>query len=152
MPRENLPKLKEKLNNYLKEIPEISRTQLRRVDLDLPAKEITPRLAKSLEHLGPFGIGNEKPIFKFTQLKLESYNVMKDIHVRWNFSGGGIKLKGISFNYLNNNQKIHPEEIFNQQGKRDNDLIVYGSLGINRWKGQEFIQIMVEEIALTPFQ
>ena len=52
MPRENLPKLKEKLNNYLKDIPEISRTQLRRVDLDLPAKEITPRLAKSLEHLG----------------------------------------------------------------------------------------------------
>ena len=53
MPRENLPKLKEKLNNYLKDIPEISRTQLRRVDLDLPAKEITPRLAKSLEHLVP---------------------------------------------------------------------------------------------------
>ena len=151
MPRENLPKLKEKkLNNYLKDIPEISRTQLRRVDLDLPAKEITPRLAKSLEHLGPFGIGNEKPIFKFTQLKLESYNVMKDVHVRWNFSGGGIKFKGISFNYLNNNQKIHPEEIFNQQGKRDNDLVVYGSF--NRWKGQEFIQIMVDEIALTPFQ
>ena len=36
-------------------------------------------------------------------IKLESYDLMKDIHVRWNFSGiknQKLKFKGLSFNYI----------------------------------------------------
>ena len=98
-------------------------------------------------------MGNEKPVFKMTGIKLESYDLMKEVHVRWNFVGvknPKIKLKGLSFNYVGSHDKTHPEEIFSEQANGSNELTVYFTLGINRWKGREYIQLMVEKITLLP--
>ncbi len=153
MPKKNLEQLKINAANYLKEIPEILRTRQDSVDLSVLPEDITPRLVKSLELLEPFGMGNEKPIFKMSSIKLESYDIMKDVHVRWNFvsqKNDKIKLRGISFNYIDAPKKIHPEEIFDAQNESTNELTVFFTLGINRWKGREYIQLMIEKISLLP--
>ena len=153
MPKANLEKLKENAQNYLKEIPEIIRTKQNTIDLNINPEEVTPSLVKTLEMLEPFGMGNEKPIFKMCGVKLESYDLMKDIHVKWNFVGiknPNIKLKGLSFNYIGGHGKIHPEDIYAQQNQGSNELTLYFTIGINRWKGREFIQLMIESITLLP--
>ena len=87
MPKENLEKLKENATKYLEDIPEIIRTKQDSVDLTIKPEEITPKLVKTLEMLEPFGMGNEKPVFKMTGIRLDSYDLMKDVHVRWNLVG-----------------------------------------------------------------
>ena len=153
MPKENLPQLIQNAELYLEKIPEILRMKQDIVDLEIRPEEVTPTLVKTLEMLEPFGMGNEKPIFKMSGIKLDSYDLMKDVHVRWNFIGvknPTIKLKGLSFNYIGAPGKIHPEDIFNQQDLESNELTIYFSLGINRWKGREYIQLMIEKITLLP--
>ena len=109
MPKENLEKLKESATKYLEDIPEILRTKQDSVDLTIKPEEITPKLVKTLEMLEPFGMGNEKPVFKMTGIRLDSYDLMKDVHVRWNLVGlknSKIKLKGLSFNYIGAREKL----------------------------------------------
>ena len=153
MPKKNLEQLKESATKYLEEIPEILRTKQDSVDLNITPEEVTPNLVKTLEMLEPFGMGNEKPVFKMYGIKLESYDLMKDVHVRWNFTSiknPKIKLKGLSFNHIGAHGKLHPEDIFSQQDQGSNELTIYFTLGINRWKGREYIQLMIEKITLLP--
>ena len=52
MPKDNFPKLKQRMNQILSNIPEITRKNSRRVDIDISAKEINPNLVYWLENLG----------------------------------------------------------------------------------------------------
>lgn len=146
MPKENLPLLRQKLNDYLKQVPSIERTVLDFYDLEVEPKEINPRLLKELEMLEPYGMGNQKPIFKVIKLKLISFDILKELHVRWNFqSETGAFFKGISFNYIDKFGVKAPDDIFSAS-QMNEDLSVYCQLGINRYRGNEYIQLMVNRI------
>ncbi len=152
MPKENLEPFKKKMNELLKEIPSIERTAQFSYDLDIAPQEITPRLVKELEGLEPYGMGNEKPLFRMKGIKLANFDVLKDVHVRWTFAplDPAIKmppLKGISFNYIGAFEKTHPQQIFTKQNQQG-ELTAYFTLGINRFNGNEYIQLMVEKLAL----
>jgi hypothetical protein len=80
---------------------------------------------------------------------VQSYKIMRDIHVRWHFSNIKEKknaLQGISFNYIGRWNELLPEEIYNSQ--KENGLNVQFTLGINKFQGNETIQLMVEKISL----
>ncbi len=152
MPKENLEPFKKKMNELLKEIPSIERTAQFSYDLDIAPQEITPRLVKELEGLEPYGMGNEKPLFRMKGIKLANFDILKDVHVRWTFAplDPAIKmppLKGISFNYIGAFEKTHPQQIFAKQNQQG-ELTAYFTLGINRFNGNEYIQLMVEKLAL----
>ena len=152
--KENLTELIEAMNKTLSNIPHIIRTNQDTFDLEVSAEEINPSLLHALEMLEPFGKGNEKPIFKMKGIKLDSFNLMKDIHVRWNFSSKrnpSLKLKGVSFNYINRWGHPHPKEIFQNSCQNDEDVTIYFTLGINRFKGSEHIQLMVNKITTEIF-
>ncbi|MAF78779.1 MAG: single-stranded-DNA-specific exonuclease RecJ, partial [Halobacteriovoraceae bacterium] len=83
MPKENLPLFREKMEGLLREIPLIERTKGEHYDLEIAPQEINPKLVKELDLLEPFGMGNEKPIFKMKGIKLTNYDLLKDVHVRW---------------------------------------------------------------------
>ena len=152
MPKENLPAFKEKMHHILKEIPVIGRTSQFSYDLEISPEEVTPKLVKELELCEPFGMGNQRPIFKMKGIKLTNYDLLKDIHVRWTFQslkGNNPPLRGISFNYIGAHEKEHPQSLFNKQSQGE-ELTAYFTLGINRFNGNEYIQLMVERISTSP--
>jgi single-stranded-DNA-specific exonuclease len=149
MPEENLPDLKERLNAMLAEIPLIQRTQPDLYDLELSSNEIDVQLVREIEKLEPFGMGNPKPRFKMTDFKIESYELLKDIHVRWNLSSRNqqFPLKGISFNYVDKWGIPTPGEVFEAQ-ERGESLSCFFTLGINRFRGNETLQLMIDKISI----
>ncbi len=150
MPRENLEEFKRRMNEQLLEIPIIERTKTESYDLEIHPHEVTPQLLKELELLEPYGMGNEKPIFKMKGIRLASFDLLKDIHVRWTFTSLDKTrpcppLKGISFNYVGSFGKYHPREIFEKQN-HGSSLTIYFTLGINRFNGNEYIQLMINRV------
>ncbi len=149
MQKENLPQFKENLNQMLSEIPAIQRTVQHLYDLEISPEEISPSLLKALDMLEPFGMGNAKPVFKLKGGFLKSYDLMKDVHVRWNFSSNKnpkLNLKGISFNYVGKWGHMSPNEIFERQKIDGEELNVYFTLSLNYFNGNKYIQLMVDKL------
>jgi single-stranded-DNA-specific exonuclease len=141
MNKSNLREFILNMNSMLKKIAPIERTRIDFYDLDIKASEINPQLIKNLDMLEPFGMGNPKPIFKLNNVELVSFDIMKDLHVRWNLAQAKVKMKGISFNYIGKFKALHPQELFLNQ-----NLSVYFTLGLNRFNGNESIQLMIEKV------
>ena len=146
MPKENLREFIDNMNHLLKDIPAIERTRMEFYDLEIEASEINPQLMRDLDLLEPFGMGNEKPIFKLKGVHLDSFDILKDAHVKWNFSKEKTKLKGISFNYIGKHEALKPEEVFSTQNIKREELSVYFTLGLNRFNGNESIQLMIDRL------
>lgn len=147
MKKENFPAFKAQMMELLREIPASLRTKTASFDVEIGIEEISPGLVKDLEKLEPFGPGNERPIFRMKNANISSYRIMKDAHVKWSFAGAnGFKtnLQGVSFNYLGKWNEATPEELFNSQTKAG--LTVQFTLGINRFNGNETIQLMVDKL------
>lgn len=146
MKKENFPEFKKRMNELLKPIPAPLRTKTRSFDVEIGIEEISANLVKDLDKLEPFGPGHEKPVFRMKNAVISSYRIMKDAHVRWTFGGlnSKVSVQGISFNYLGKWNEMTPEELFELQGKAG--LTVQFTLGVNRFNGNETIQLMVEKV------
>jgi single-stranded-DNA-specific exonuclease len=149
MKKENLPEFQKRLRQIVGALPEVLRTRSDRWDVELSPEEVSPQLVRDLLHLEPFGNGNERPVFRMSGIKLASYRILKDAHVRWTFSA--LKnpqqtLAGISFHYLGKWNQPGPDEVFQKQNKVP--FTLQFGLGINRFNGNESIQLQVEKIIL----
>jgi single-stranded-DNA-specific exonuclease len=149
MKKENYLPFKKDFKNYLKEVPYSIRVNSDTFDYEIELEEITPTLAKNLEILGPFSTHNTRPIFKSKNFTIKSFDILKEAHVRWSFSGkkpGAPVIKGISFNYVDKWGVLGPEEIF--QGQNQSPLTMYFTIGINRFRGNEYLQLLVKKITI----
>jgi single-stranded-DNA-specific exonuclease len=146
MKKDNLPLFKERMTNLLIRLPATLRTKTNSFDIEIGIEEINADLLRDLERLEPFGPGNEKPVFRMKNALIQSYRIMKEAHVRWTFSGSHSKtsLQGVSFNYLGKWNEMTPEELFELQKK--SGLTVQFTLGVNRFNGNETIQLIVDKI------
>jgi single-stranded-DNA-specific exonuclease len=147
--RENLPELQKRLRAIVGKLPPVLRTRQEHWDIELAPEEITPELVRGLAHLEPFGNGNQRPVFRMNGMKLASYRILKDAHVRWTFSplkNPQSTLAGISFNYLGKWNEPTPDEVFQKQA--NTPFTLQFGIGINRFNGNESIQLQVERILL----
>lgn len=147
MPLENLEHFKNKIHHYLRDIPEIQRIVQDEFDVEISFNDINKQLVKELESMEPFGMGNPKPVFRMKDCFIESYNVLKDAHVKWNFihqNNPKIKIGGISFNYIGKWNTPAAEELMHSQYSEG--VTVQFTIGINRFRGNEIIQLMVDKI------
>ncbi len=142
---EKFNEFKQKINLLLKEIPEIQRTRQEYYDIEIFPHEITPSLLRDLEKIGPFGRGNENPIFKMSNVTLDSYEILKEQHVRWNISSSKHRFRGISFNYIGRWMEKSPEEIFRLQKE---GLSILFTLSFNRFNGNEYLQLMILKLVI----
>lgn len=149
MPIENLETFKKNMKRDIAQIPHLLRTVVDNYDLEISIDEISPQLVKQLELLEPYGMNNQKPLFKMKDFQIESFDILKDVHVRWNLrslKNPKVRHKGISFNYIGKWDHLHPQEIFSKQEISGEKLTAYFSLGINRFNGNEYIQLMIKKI------
>ncbi len=149
MKKENFPAFKERMLNHLKTIPAPLRTKTQSYDIEVGIEEINAHLVKDLDKLEPWGPGHEKPVFRMKNAVIQSYKIMKDAHVRWTFMGTGsgnkkVMLQGISFNYLGKWNESTPDELFQMQEK--SGLTIQFTLGVNKFNGNETIQLMVDRV------
>ncbi len=152
MPQDNFAIFRQRFIGLLNKIPSIERTVQDHFDLELQPEQIVPQLAKDLEQMEPFGQGNPRPVFKTRGITLESFSLMKDVHVRWNFcsqKNPSTKLRGVSFNYIGKYGHPAPHHLYDEQSRTGGDLTIYYTLGINRFNGNEYLQLMIEKIAMT---
>ena len=80
---------------------------------------------------------------------IDSYQILKDIHVKWTFvskKNPYQKIQGISFNFIGKWNTLSPDELFSAQDREG--LTVQFTIGINRFRGNETIQLMVDKIFL----
>jgi single-stranded-DNA-specific exonuclease len=146
MPKENFAEFKKRMNEQLKEIPVIGRTTQDHFDIEIDFNEINHDLLRDMEKLEPFGQGNKRPVFRMKGIQIDAYRVLKDQHVRWDITSksGGRKLQGISFFYIGKWGQPSPEEIFQRQ--TEEEITLQFTLGINRFNGREYIQLMIEKV------
>ncbi len=149
MRKENFPAFKERMMNALKAIPAPLRTKTQSYDIEVGIEEISAHLVKDLDKLEPWGPGHEKPVFRMKNAVIQSYKIMKDAHVRWTFMGTGtgnkkVMLQGISFNYLGKWNESSPDDLFQMQAK--SGLTIQFTLGVNKFNGNETIQLMVDRV------
>lgn len=147
MPKENLKEFKIRMNNQLAQISELERTVQDQFDIYISFNEINRQLVKELECMEPFGMGNPKPVFRMNDFIIESYKILKDLHVKWTFThkdNPKIKIGGISFNYIGKWNTPSPEELVSNQFQEG--ITAQFTIGINRFRGNEIIQLMVEKM------
>lgn len=145
--KENYAIFKQKLHEQLKNIPIIERETLEYFDAEIRFEDINVNLIKDLDKLEPFGMGNARPVFRMSGFKLDSYNILKDKHVKWTFThpeNSRQKLQGISFNYIGKWGVPSPDEIFKWQ--HEMQLSADFTLNINRFNGNEYLQLMVNKV------
>lgn len=150
MRQENFNAFKLKINSLLRNIPEMQRTIQHQYDLNLNFADINKQLVKELEIMEPFGMGNSKPIFKMSDAKIFSFTILKDIHVKWVFVDANNpknKIQGISFGFIGKWNTLLPQELENIQDSQGID--VFFTLGVNRFRGNETIQLMVEKVVAS---
>jgi len=147
MKAQNFNAFKERMNHLLKEIPIDIRTKKSSFDLEIAIEDVTANLVRDLQKMEPFGPGNERPVFRVKNALIHSYKILKDIHVRWSLGSAQSNrntLQGMSFNYIGKWNEPLPEDILSEQKK--SGVTLQFTLGINKFQGNEMIQLMVDKI------
>lgn len=108
------------------------------IDLELAKGKIGINLFKELEKLEPFGLGNPRPVFLTTNIRLLSHRLVgrENKHLQLKFSNGTSEIKGVIFNHDIDMKKILSGSNYD---------IVYQP-GINFWNGKNWIDLRVMDI------
>jgi single-stranded-DNA-specific exonuclease len=148
---EKIPELQKFLNEKLAKDVEISRqNQISHIADVLDINSANIKLAKELSKLEPFGVGNSKPRFIIKDLQIiEAKIVGKDEkHVRCVFAaktlaGWNGRITGFAFSAMDSD--LGAILISKNKGK---PVAIVGQININRWMGNENLQVVVEDLVV----
>lgn len=139
--RENLPALKERLNEYARThfengipIPAVD------VDCELTASDFTIRQAEQLSALEPFGVENPVPLFatyRMTVCDVAAVGAGK--HIRFKLEKDGVQLTAMYFRHGLSDIDVYPGD----------EIDVLYNLDVNEFQGKRSVQLIVKEFRLS---
>src|SRR6201992_3352673 len=113
------------------------------VDGAVSARGVTTELAATLNRAGPFGSGNAEPVLALPSHQLIYADEIGQAHLRLRFkSGDGAIVNGVAFRSIG--QKLGNALTAN----RGQLLHVAGSVAVDRWQGDERVQLRVLDVAV----
>ncbi|MHC5229437.1 single-stranded-DNA-specific exonuclease RecJ [Enterococcus sp. LJL99] len=137
---ENIAKVKEHLNNYIKlnEI-DLSQGQELIIDETLKVEEATLSFIQQLKVLAPFGTDNAIPTFLFEQIRAKQVKQIgaDKTHLKFQLEQDSALLDGIAFQMGNQADELS-----------DGMIDVSGQLSINEWNGNKKPQLMVNDFSI----
>ncbi len=114
------------------------------IDAAVTAAGATPAFVAEIGRAGPFGSGNPEPVFALPAHTLIYAEEVGQAHVRARFKAGdGAIVQAIAFRALG---KPLGDALLANRGRA---LHVAGSLAVDRWQGDERVQLRIIDIAST---
>lgn len=108
-------------------VPEI------RIDAELGANDANLETVALLESLGPFGVGNPRPVFSMRRLQVLQTSLMKERHVRMRLGAGGTVFEAIGFG------------LAGRVPAADHVDIAF-SMDCNQWNGRRSLRLMLKDV------
>ena len=138
--------LQEFLNNKFKKDLEKSDEHLYEYyDIDLTSSAATLELIAEIECIEPFGVGNQSPTFRFSNLYVLKADIVGAKHIRVVFAPereayGSKPLTAIAFNVVGT-------EMGNKLlSRKPHAMSVFGKLKVNKWQDRETVQLQLSDL------
>jgi single-stranded-DNA-specific exonuclease len=113
------------------------------IDGAVSARGVTPQFAATLNRAGPFGSGNPEPVVALPSHQLVYADEVGQAHLRLRLkSGDGSIVNGIAFRSIG--QKLGNALV----AHRGQPLHVAGSVAVDRYQGNERVQLRVLDVAV----
>lgn len=110
----------------------------------LTLESLTHDFMDHLDKLEPFGQGNPAPRFLFSHIRIAAVQGVGENHLRCTLKGmGGKTIEAMAFRTIG----TAIGDYLTGKTRHDDLHAVVGTVKINRWMGQEKIQIMLDDIA-----
>jgi single-stranded-DNA-specific exonuclease len=143
-----LGELQEFLNNKFKKDLEKSDIHLYEYyDIDLTSSAATLDLIREIDLLEPFGVGNQSPTFRFSNLYVLKADIVGAKHIRVIFAPereafGSKPLTAIAFNV------VGTEMADKLLSRKPHAMSVFGKLKVNKWQERETLQLQLSDILI----
>lgn len=108
-------------------VPEI------RIDAELAPGDATLDTVELLESLGPFGMGNPRPLFVMRGLKMLQASIVKERHVRMRLSSGGTVFEAMGFG------------LADRVPQADRIDIAF-TMDCNQWNGKRSLRLTLKDL------
>jgi single-stranded-DNA-specific exonuclease len=134
-----VPEFRARINAYADDVlePDNLRPRLR-IDAPLHLKNITPDLVRGLDTMGPFGLGNPRPVFHAAPVEIvDGPRPLKDRHLKMTFCQEGRRFRAIAWRAVE-------RTTFLEQNRGGVNLAF--SLERNEFQGETYLELNVADI------
>jgi single-stranded-DNA-specific exonuclease len=134
-----VPEFRARINAYADAVLEPDQLRPRlRIDAPLSLKAITPDLVRGLDSLGPFGMGNPRPIFHASPVEIvDGPRSIKERHLSMTFNQEGRRFRAIAW-------RAAEQADFLDRNRAGVNLAF--SLERNEYKGETYLELNVADI------
>ncbi len=115
-------------------------TPITKIDMELDVNQVNWDLYNELIKFEPFGINNERPLFKFTNVRFEAISALgkEKKHFKIEIVNNVNNLEVICFNFKNNLNNL-----------KEGDIIDFiAEINQNQWNGYKKMQLIVKDIRI----
>ncbi|HEX5478378.1 MAG TPA: single-stranded-DNA-specific exonuclease RecJ [Dehalococcoidia bacterium] len=133
-----MPEFRARINAHADAVLEPDQLRRRlRIDAPLGLKEITHDLVRGIEAMGPFGLGNPRPVFHATPVEIiDGPRTLKDRHLKMTFRQDGRSFRAIAW-------RAAERAAFLTEHRAALDLAF--SLEQNQFQGETYLELSVAD-------
>jgi single-stranded-DNA-specific exonuclease len=134
-----VPEFRQRINAWADEVLEPDQLRPRlRIDAPLPLNGITHDLVRGLDSLGPFGMGNPRPVFHASPVEIvDGPRTLKERHLKMTFSQQGRRFRAIAWRAAERAEFLE---------KHRAGVNLAFSLDRNEYQGETYLELNVCDI------